>query len=86
MKLNPFATMVPQFDGTALVFDPNSNTAFSLNKTGVYLWACVKEGNSESEMIAGLLERYSGVTEEQATTDVKAFLEDLRSRSLLSEE
>ena len=86
MKLNPFATMVPQFDGTGLVFDPNTNTAFSLNKTGVFLWSCVKSGNSESEMIASLLERYSGVTKEQATADVKAFLEDLRARSLLSEE
>jgi len=86
MKLNPFATMVPQFDGTGLVFDPNTNTAFSLNKTGVYLWSCVKAGVGEAEMIANLVERFSGVTEEQAATDVKAFLEDLRARSLLSEE
>ena len=86
MKLNPFATMVPQFDGTGLVFDPNTNAAFSLNKTGVCLWNLVKEGATEAEMIAGVIEKYSGVTEEQATADVKAFLEDLRSRSLLSEE
>lgn len=86
MKLNPFAIMVPQFDGTGLIFDPNTNTAFSLNKTGVYLWSCVKEGTSESEMIAGLVERFSGVTKEQAAADVKAFLEDLQARSLLSEE
>ena len=86
MKLNPFATMVPQFDGTGLVFDPNTNAAFSLNKTGVYLWSCVQEGTSEPEMIAGLVERFSGVTKEQAATDVKAFLEDLQARSLLSEE
>ena len=86
MKLNPFATMVPQFDGTGLVFDPNTNTAFSLNKTGVYLWTCVKESVNEADMIAGLVEEYSGVAEEQAKADVKAFLEDLRSRSLLSEE
>lgn len=85
MKLNPFATMAPQFDGTGLVFDPNTNAAFSLNKTGVYLWNLVKEGATEAEMIAGVIEKYSGVTEEQATADVKAFLEDLRSRSLLSE-
>lgn len=86
MKLNPFATMVPQFDGTGLVFDPNTNTAFSLNKTGAYLWTCVKSGNNESDMIAGLVERFSGVTEAQAAADVKTFLEDLRARSLLSEE
>jgi len=85
MKLNPFTTMAEQFDGTGLVFDPNTNTAFSLNKTGVYLWTLLKNGANEAEMTAGLLEKYSGVTEEQAAADVKHFLETLRTKSLLSE-
>ena len=78
--------MSEQFDGTGLVFSPESNSAVALNKTGVYLWNRLKEGASEAEMISGLLEKYSGVTEEQAASDVKAFLEELRSRSLVSEE
>lgn len=86
MKLNPFAVMAEQFDGTGLVFSPESNAAASLNKTGVYLWNRMKDGASESEMTAGLLEKYSGITEEQAAADVKSFLEELRKRSLLSEE
>lgn len=86
MKLNPFAIMSEQFDGTGLIFDPNTNAALSVNKTGVYLWNRVKEGATEQEMVAGLLERYSGVTEEQAAADVKAFLQELRNRSILSEE
>ncbi len=85
MKLNPFAVMAEQFDGTGLVFNPESNAAVSLNKTGVYLWNRLKAGASEAEMAAGLIERYDGVTEEKAAADVKAFLEELRSRSLLSE-
>lgn len=86
MKLNPFAIMSEQFDGTGLIFDPNTNAALSVNKTGVYLWNRVKEGATEQEMVAGLLERYSGVTEEQAAADVKAFLQNLRERSLLAED
>ena len=86
MKLNPFAIMAEQFDGTGLIFDPNTNAAVSVNKTGVYLWGRVKDGATEEEMAAGLLERYSGVTEEQAAADVKAFLQELRNRSLLSED
>ena len=86
MKLNPFAIMSEQFDGTGLIFDPNTNAALSVNKTGVYLWNRVKEGATEQEMVAGLLERYSGVTEEQAAADVKVFLQELRNRSILSEE
>ena len=86
MKLNPFAVMAEQFDGTGLVFNPESNAAISLNKTGVYLWNRLKEGATEAEMTADLLARYDGVTEEKAAADVAAFLEELRSRSLLSEE
>ncbi len=86
MKPNPFAIMAEQFDGTGLVFDPNTNAAMSINKTGVYLWNRVKEGATEAEMTANLVQRYSGVTEAQAAADVKAFLADLRARSLLSEE
>ena len=86
MKLNPFAIMSEQFDGTGLVFNPESNAAISLNKTGVYLWNRLKEGADEAALAAGLLERYDGVTQEKAEADVAAFLEELRSRSLLSEE
>jgi len=86
MKLNPFAVMAEQFDGTGLVFNPESNGAVALNKTGVYLWNRLKDGATESEMTAGLLEKFSGVSEEQAASDVKAFLEELRKRSLLPEE
>jgi hypothetical protein len=86
MKLNPFAVMSEQFDGTGLVFNPESNGAVALNKTGVYLWNRLKDGATEADMVSGLLEQYDGVTEEKAVADVKAFLEELRSRSLLSEE
>ena len=86
MKLNPFIVMAEQFDGTGLVFNPETNAAVSLNKTGVYLWKRLKDGATEAEMIFGLIEKYDGVTGEKATADVKAFLEELRSRSLLSEE
>lgn len=86
MKLNPFAVMAEQFDGTGLVFNPESNAAISLNKTGVYLWNRLKEGATEADMIAGLIEKYDGVSEGKATADVKTFLEELRSRALLSED
>jgi len=85
MKLNPFAVMAEQFDGTGLVFDPESNGAVSLNKTGVFLWNLLKDGRSEQEMVAALLDHYDGVTPEKAAADISAFLDSLRARSLLSE-
>ena len=86
MKLNPFAVMAEQFDGTGLVFNPESNAAVSLNKTGVYLWNRLKDGMTEPEMVSGLLERFDGITEEKAAADVRSFLKELQSRSLLSED
>ena len=86
MKLNPFAVMAEQFDGTGLVFNPESNGAVSLNKTGVYLWNRLKNGATEAELVDGLLEKYDIASEEKAAADVAAFLEGLRSRSLLSED
>ena len=85
MKLNPFAVMAEQFDGTGLVFNPESNSAVSLNKTGVYLWNRLKEGADEAGLVSGLLDTFDGVTEEKAASDVKAFLDELRMHSLLSE-
>ena len=38
MKLNPFAMMREEFDGTGIVFDPDRNKAISLNRTGVIVW------------------------------------------------
>ena len=86
MKLNPFAVMAEQFDGTGLVFNPESNGAVELNKTGVYLWKRLKDGADEAEMASCLLKKYDGVTAEQAAADVRAFLEELRSRSLVSDD
>ena len=86
MKLNPFAIMAEQFDGTGLIFDPNTNAAMSINKTGVYLWNRIKDGATEAEMTSELVQRHSGVTAEQAAADVNAFLQELRNRSILSED
>lgn len=86
MKLNPFTIMAEQFDGSGLVFDPETNAAVSINKTGVFLWNLLKDGRSEQEMAAAILERYDGVTPEKADADVRAFLDGLRERSLISDE
>ena len=86
MKLNPFTIMAEQFDGTGLIFSPETNTSSAINKTGVYLWRRLEAGAGEEELIRGLLEKYDGLSEAQASADVKTFLQGLRERSYLSEE
>lgn len=46
----------------------------------------MKEGATEAQMAAGLLEKNDGATEEITAANVKTFLEKLRRRSLLSED
>ena len=86
MKLNPFTIMAEQFDGTGLIFNPESNCSSAINKTGVFLWKRLEAGAQEEELIHDLLKEYSGLSEAQASADVKAFLQGLRERSYLSEE
>lgn len=86
MKLNPFAVMKEQFDGTGVVFDPDSNRAMALNATGVVLWHLLQECDSEAELKAALQKRYPDVPAEQLTADLAEFIGELRRRSLLSED
>ena len=78
--------MAEQFDGTGLVFSPESNRSSAINRTGVFLWRRLEAGAKEEELIRDLLKKYSGLSEEKAAADVKAFLQELRERSYLSEE
>lgn len=86
MKLNPFTIMAEQFDGTGLVFSPETNTSSAINKTGVFLWRRLEAGATEEDLIRDLMEKYSGLSEDKAAADVKEFLQGLRERSYLSEE
>ena len=60
MILNPFATMAEQFDGTGLVFNPETNAAMSLNKTGVFLWKELEKGADEPALVRALLDHFFG--------------------------
>ena len=55
----------------------------TLNETGAFLWQQLQQERSEQELVKALLEEYA-VTEEQASRDTAAFLEDLRKADLLA--
>ena len=55
-----------------------------LNETGVILWKALESGASEEDLVDLLLQEYH-VTREIAAKDVAAFVEKLRSASLLNE-
>jgi len=84
MKLNPLALMRKEFDGCGIVFEPATNKAMSLNKTGVVIWESIEAGLSEAQITAAVTEKFE-VAPEVAAGDVAAFLQLLKEKGLLAE-
>ena len=62
-----------------LLIDMHSKTDtpfYALTPSGAMLWKTLDEWRSEEELVSALRERY-GITEEQATADVREFVEQL---------
>ena len=85
MKLNPFAMMREEFDGTGIVFDPDRNKAISLNRTGVIVWNVLEKGGTGADAVRALLAEFPDVPETQAQQDVAKFLDVLREKALLTD-
>ena len=85
MKLNPFAMMREEFDGTGIVFDPDRNKAISLNKTGVIVWNVLAKGGTGADAVRALRAEFPDVPETQAQQDVAKFLDVLREKALLTD-
>ncbi len=65
-----------------VVLDLRGSVYLKLNGTGRDLWEALVEPRTESELVSALVAKY-GIDEERASSDVAAFLEDLRGRQLL---
>lgn len=85
MKLNPFAIMKEEFDGTGLVYHPESNKALTLNKSGVVIWNVLAANGNADAAVDAILDRFQGVTRDQAAADVQAFIKKLEDAGLLSQ-
>ena len=85
MKLNPFAMMREEFDGTGIVFDPDRNKAISLNRTGVIVWNVLAKGGTGADAVRALRTEFPDVPETQAQQDVAKFLDALREKALLTD-
>ncbi len=49
-----------------------------LNPAGEYLWKELEQGISEDELVAKMLERYTGLDEQTARTDLREFLDTIK--------
>ena len=64
-------------EGGTLLYDPDADEVTIVNATGVELWDALAEPRTVDELAARLVEVFSGVDLETATTDVRAFLEEI---------
>lgn len=67
-----------------VVLDLEGSVYLKLNGSGRVLWERLAASCDQAELTAALLDEYD-VSEEQAATDVAAFLDQLRERELLDD-
>ena len=65
-----------------VLLDLRSSTYMSLNRTGAILWEALEEACTPEALTAVLVDTY-GVTDGQASADVRAFLDTLADSNLL---
>lgn len=56
----------------------------ALTESGAILWRRLEQGADEKDLVQALLDEYE-VSEDQATADVRAFVEKAREQGLLEE-
>jgi len=71
-------------DDEIVVLDLDGSVYLRLNGSGRLLWEQLATPTSAPELVEALVDAY-GVDSTQATTDVEAFLADLRDKRLIEE-
>ena len=72
-----------EFDGgEGVLVNLNSKQYYQLNETAMFVWRCLEEGHSLSEIINKMTAAYD-VTPEQAAESVDKVLSDFQSRGLV---
>lgn len=57
-----------------------------ISSSGAYLWDYMKDYEFEKkDLVAKIMEHYSGVTEEQAAADIEKFLKTLADNNILDD-
>ncbi len=74
-----------EIDDEAVVLDTEQRVYHALNPSGRLLWGLLETGADRRDLVTALTERYD-VSEATADDDVRAFLDALATRQLVSEQ
>ncbi len=82
MKTNSKIVYRKEFDGSALLFDPELGETFGLNRTSAFLWEKFAEGMSETEAIDALKNVCKNMPQ-SAEDELKAFVGQLKAKNFI---
>lgn len=81
-EVNSPAVVGEILDGEAVIMNLKSGNYFSTDKIGSFLWALIEKGTSDETMVRALTSHFE-VDEDQISTAVNAFLNDLVTNELV---
>jgi coenzyme PQQ synthesis protein D (PqqD) len=84
LRLRPDTVPWREIEGEFVALDQDAATYLAGNQTATLLWRALSEGTTRAKLVSAVTEKYD-VDAARAGVDVDAFLEELRSRNLLSE-
>lgn len=68
----------------ALIFNPDTGNVYALNKTGVFLWKKILQGQTLSQLEKKLKQTYPDVNNKKIRRDLQTFLKQLLKNKLIS--
>lgn len=83
MKVNQQIVFRKEFDGSALLFDPESGETFGLNQTSTFIWEKLSEEMDKAGILAALKEACGGELPESAENDVISFIASLKEKNFV---
>jgi len=64
------------------IFDPETGSSYTVNKTGLFIIKLLKEGKNEEDIVKALTEEFE-IGEDEVKRDLVDFLEQLRLYGLV---
>ncbi len=83
MQINPVIVFREEFDGSGVLFDPDSGEAFELSDVSTLIWKGLRDGLDK----AAILERLAAACEDgippEAGRDFDEFVDQLEAKGLV---
>ena len=84
MKINPLIVYRKEFDGNALLFNPDNGDTFGINKTASFIWELLDKGLSRDEIINAIRKQTTGISDTMES-DVDDFIAELKNKGYLAD-